>query len=501
MESDARGQSARFDASGLPENYFDIIIVGAGIAGCTVARELSRYDLRILVLERGFDVACGATRTNSGILHGGFDPEPGTVKAHFNRLGREMFPDVARELGFRYHNNTSLVVAFCEEDRVHLQELYERGRLNGTPGLELIDQARLRELEPNVSPEAVGALWCRCSGITDPFGMCVAYAENAATNGVTFRFEEPVTGIEPHPYGAVRFTVQTSKATYVARTLVNCAGVHADEVAALAGDDTLSIKAVAGEYYLLDREVGASFGATMFQVPTAAGKGVLVTPTVEGNILVGPNAVPKASKDDTSTGANTLAQMVQSAKKTWPALPERMIISNFAGLRPKEARHDFVVGPSPCVDDLYHVAGFESPGLTCAPAVALDMATRIARWMQASPNPHFVATRPEPGRFIEMSREERAARIKRDPSFSEIVCRCEQVTKAEILEAIHAPIPAHAIDAVRRRTRVGTGRCQGSFCTPLIAEIIADETGVSVSEVCRTSAETRIGPCKRRGER
>lgn len=489
MENGNNPQSAATTSS------YDVIVVGAGIAGCTLARELSRYQLSILVLERGFDIACGATRTNSGIVHGGFDPEPGTTKAHYNKEGRALFEQMAAELGFRFSPNGSLVVAFTDEELTKVHELHERGIANETPGLSVISAEKLYQLEPHISPGAKGALLCESSGICDPFGMCLAYAENAATNGVTFHFEEEVVGLERDTGHAERggFAVRTREHTYEARVVANCAGVHADEIAALANDNTLSITPVRGEYYLFDRVLEGTFTHTVFQVPTKAGKGVLVTPTVEGNILTGPNAVVQHDKNDMATKSKSLQMVLTAARKSWDTLPERLIITNFAGLRPKEAHGDFVIGASQVAPGLFHIAGFESPGLTCAPAVAKDVAQEVATFLGAQGRADFVATRTQPPRFSELSAQERRELCESNPDYREVICRCEQVTKAEILDAIHSPVPAHSIDAVRRRSRAGTGRCQGSFCTPLIAELLAHELGIPVRDVLRSGAGSELG--------
>lgn len=474
---------------------FDVIIIGAGIAGAACARELSRYDISVLLLEAGSDVAAGATRANSGIVHAGFDPEPGTLKARYNIEGSRLYPELAEELDFPYIRNGSLVVAFAEEERPALETLLERGQQNGVPGLRIVETDELHEMEPNLSQDAVAALYAPSGAITNPYLACLALAENAVNNGVECRLEAPVTAIERIDDG---WRVHAADDVLDCRIVIDAAGVHSAEVAAMAGDTNYKITPRAGEYVLLDRSYGQTFTCTMFQVPTAAGKGVLVAPTTGGNLIVGPDAVVRDDLDDTSTNAAGLDAVVAAAKKTWPSFSWRGVITNFAGVRSSCVEHsDFILGEPEGMEGLFRIEGFDSPGLTAAPAVAVEYASIIAKRLDAKPNPAFSPKHVATPMFSRTGDDERAALIAKDPAWGHIICRCEEVAEAEIVAAIHSPVPATTIDAIKWRTRAGMGRCQSGFCMPLVAEIIARETGCDACEVRKSSGDSAIAVGRR----
>jgi glycerol-3-phosphate dehydrogenase len=470
----------------------DVIIIGAGVSGCAVARELSRSDLSVEVLEAGYDVACGASRTNSGIVHGGFDPAPGTAKALYNVRGARLVPLLSREIGFRYRPCGSIVLAFGRDEERELDVLMARAKANGVDDVRIIDADELRRLEPNVSGAATSALLCESSGICDPFGMTVALAESAATNGVSFRFGASVSHVRRI---AGSWEVETPDGTCTrARAVVNAAGVSAIDLHNEVSSSKLESRPRAGEYVLLDRDHGSTFSHTMFRVPGPEGKGVLVSPTVEGNLIVGPDAVDVSGAQDTWTTPEGLAWVAGKARDIWPGFDRRGIIVNFAGVRPSGADGDFVLGEPTDAPGFFDVAAFDSPGLTASVAVAQDIAADVERSLAAGRNTSFVSHRDMPSRFIEMGDEERSRAIARDPLFGHLVCRCEQVSEAEILAAIHAPLPATTIVGVKRRCRAGTGRCQGGFCEPLVAEIISRETGIPISDVRLEGPGSEIGP-------
>ncbi len=474
---------------------FDVIIIGAGIAGAACARELSRYDISILLLEAGSDVATGATRANSGIVHAGFDPTPGTLKARFNIEGSMLYPKLAEELDFPYIRNGSLVVAFAEEERPALETLLERGRENGVPELRIIESDELHELEPNLSENAIAALYAPSGAITNPYLACLALAENAVQNGVECRLDTRVTGIERI---GDAWRVSAGDEAFDGRIVVDAAGTHSAEVASMAGDTSFEIVPRAGEYVLLDRSYGNTFTSTMFQVPTAKGKGVLVAPTTGGNLIVGPDAVVREDLDDTSTNAAGLNAVIDAAKKTWPAFSWRGVITNFAGVRSSCVGYsDFVLGEPEGMEGFFRIGGFDSPGLTAAPAVAVEYAPIIAERLNAKPNPTFDPKRSATPMFSRSSEGERATLIAQDSSWGHIICRCEEVAEAEIVAAIHSPIPATTIDAIKWRTRAGMGRCQSGFCMPLVAEIIARETGCDACEVRKSSGSSKIAAGRR----
>ncbi|MCI1664992.1 MAG: NAD(P)/FAD-dependent oxidoreductase [Atopobiaceae bacterium] len=471
----------------------DVVVIGAGIAGCAVARELMRHDLTVEVFEAGYDLACGASRTNSGIVHGGYDPEPGSAKARYNVAGARLIPSLAEELGFRYVANGSLVVALDEDDLPRVEELVDRGHANGVDHVRAISADELRSLEPNVNPAALGALLCESSGICDPFGMTVAFAENAAANGARFHFESPVEGVR-HADDGQGWLVSVSGRDVHARCVVNAAGVGAMAIHDQVSADKIASRPRAGEYVLLSRDMGTTFSHTMFRVPGPAGKGVLVSPTVEGNLIVGPDAQDRTCASDTWTTPEGLAWVVDKAHDLWPGYDRRQVIVNFCGVRPSGDDGDFVIGEPDDAPGFYDIAAFDSPGLTSAPAVAADIASRVADRLGAAPNPTFDGHRERPLRFIEMDEAERTAAIAADPLFAHIVCRCEQVSEAEVLAAIHAPIPATTVTGVKRRCRAGTGKCQGGFCEPLVAEIISRECGIPLEDVRLEGPGSEVAP-------
>ncbi len=498
----------------------DVAIVGAGVAGCCVARECARFALKVAVFEAGLDVADGATRANSGIMHAGYDPKPGTRKACYNVEGAKLYPQWASELGFPYINNGSMVLAFTEDELEAIRGLRERGERNGVEGLRVIDARELRELEPNVSPEALGALLVPTGAICDPYQVAFRAAENAARNGVEFNFSSKVVGIEPVQTptadsaqavvaGSVRSAaVEPARgAGYIlhiegaqgdvaeavhARVVVNAAGVHADEIHDMVAPHAFSITPRRGEYNLMDTDMGGLFAHTMFQAPTKAGKGVLVAPTVHGNMLVGPNAVPQGDKDATATTAEGLAAITSAAKKTYPALNMRARITTFAGVRATGDTGDFEIGEVPSAPGFFDIACFESPGLTSAPAVAVDMAACIAEKLNAAENHQFNPVLSLPALFKNMNEEERRAAISVNPDAGHMLCRCNEVTEADVASALHTKLPVLCLDALKWRTGATMGRCHGGFCMPELAKVVAREAGIAPSELPKRFAGSRI---------
>lgn len=473
----------------------DVVVIGAGISGATVARELMRHKLSVEVLEAGYDLACGASRTNSGIIHGGYDPVPGTKKAKYNVEGARMAPQLAAELGFRYKNTGSLVVAFADDEVPAVQELVERGHANGVDDVRYVEREELHTLEPNLSEEAVGALLCESSGIVDPFGMTVAFAENAVTNGATFTFNTRVEKIERE--GDEWVLTLADGTMRRAKTVVNAAGVHAIDLHNQVSAEKLGANPRRGDYELMSRDMGPVFSHTMFQVPNALGKGVLVSPTVEGNLIVGPNAVAVEDPEDNATTPEGLSWVVEQAKRTWPAYNGREVIVNFAGVRPSGADGDFVIGEPADAPGFFDVAAIDSPGLSSAAAIATDVASWIAERLGAEENPSFDGHREMPPRTLEMTEDEIAALIEENPLYGRLVCRCERVSEAEVLNAIHAPIPATTIVGVKRRCRAGAGRCQGGFCEPVVTEILARELGCRIQDICIGGPGSEVAPFTR----
>lgn len=468
---------------------FDVVVVGAGIAGCTAARELARYDLSICVLEAGNDIACGATRANSAIVHAGFDPSPGTLKARFNVEGSKAYPRWCDELGVQFRRNGSMVLAFDDEGRLKLEELVRRADANGVEGVRIVSGNRARDMEPNVSPEVACALVAPTGGIVDPYGFAFAAAENACGNGVRFLFNHRVEHIVRADGG---FRVEASGEGFFARAVVNAAGLFADELNNMVSGERFFITPRRGEYYLYDTEYATTFEHTMFQVPGPLGKGVLVTPTIHGNMLIGPNSVSQASKTDLSTTQEGLADIVERARRTWPVASSRGAITNFAGLRAAGESGDFVIGEVVDAPGFFNIACFESPGLTSAPAVATFIASQVAARLGAGGNPSFNPRRAPQLPFTAMTDEQRERAIASDPAFGHVVCRCCEVTEAEVVRALHGPLPVFSLDAIKWRTGATMGRCHGGFCSPELVEIMSRELGCAPDAIDKRLAGSRM---------
>ncbi|MCH5156637.1 MAG: NAD(P)/FAD-dependent oxidoreductase [Clostridiales bacterium] len=468
---------------------YDVLIIGAGVVGSAVARELARYKLSIAVAEKEQDVAMGTSKANSGIVHAGFDAKTGTNKAIYNVLGARMYPQLAEELEFPYRKNGAFVLCFDESDKYKLEELLEQGKRNGVSGLSILTGEKVREIEPNVSDKVVAALYAETSGIVSPYEMTIALAENAAENGVEFLLGQEVTSIKRSKKG---FKVQLSDKTVEAKIVVNCAGVYADDIYnAFTDSQSMRIITRKGEYCLLDKKCGGLTDKTLFQLPTELGKGILVAPTTHGNIIVGPTAADLPVKDDIDTTYTGLNLAFDTATKSVPSLSRRNIITQFAGLRAHPEGGDFIIGESE-VPNFYNVAGIESPGLTAAPAIAVDVAEEIANRLNADKNSNFNPKRKAIPCFARMSDSEREQLIARNPLYGKIVCRCENVTEGEIVDSIRRPLGATDLDGVKRRTRAGMGRCQMGFCTPRIMEILARERNTDITEITKNGKGSNV---------
>lgn len=467
----------------------DIIIIGAGIIGCATARELSKFNAEVVVLERKNDVACGASKANSGIVHAGFDAHPGTQKAYYNVRGAQMYEKLSEELDIPYRKNGAYVLNFSQEGQAKLEELYNQGVANGVVGHKIVSGDEVRKAEPNVSKEVVSALYVPTSGIVGPYEATLAFAENASVNGVKFEFEQTVLRVERKDG---YYTVVTDKGEFDAKVIVNCAGYHSDEINNTVSAKKETIVARKGEYCLLDKSYGNIANATLFQLPTAMGKGVLVSPTVHGNIIVGPTAEDIEDKDYVDTTYAGLNTAFSQAMLSVPTLPRRGIITQFAGVRAHNVNGDFVLGEREDAPLFYNALGIESPGLTSAPAVAEDLAKWISEKLSLSKKANFIAKREGIKHFATMTDEERAQAIKENPLYGKVVCRCEVVTEAEIIDSITRPVGARDMDGVKRRTRAGMGRCQSGFCTPKIMEVIARELGTDVLSVSKKGAGSEL---------
>ena len=466
---------------------YDIVIIGAGVSGCAIAREVSRYKANVLVVDRDEDVCCGTTKANSAIVHAGFDAANGSLMAKLNVQGSVMMPELAKELDFHFVRNGSLVVMMSEEDRPALNKLYENGVANGVEGLRIVEQAELRQMEPNISDNAVAALYAPTGGIVCPFGLTYALAENAAKNGVQFQFDSEVTDIVAIDGG---WKVVTVKGDIETKVVVNAAGVYADKFHNMVSDDKMTITPRRGDYFLLDRTTGGFVKNTIFQLPGKFGKGVLVSPTVHGNTIVGPTAIDIEDKDATATTQFGLDEVREKSNIAVKNLNLRAAITSFAGLRAHEARHDFFIGE--IKPGFVDCAAIESPGLSSAPAIGKMVADICKGILGLEADPTFDGTRKGILDPKTLSQEEYAALIKEKPAYGTVICRCETITEGEIIDAIHRVPGARSIDGVKRRTRAGMGRCQGGFCSPRVIEILARELGVDRSEITKSGGKSKL---------
>ena len=468
---------------------YDAVIIGGGAVGCAVARYLSCYRLSICLVERGEDVCVGTSKANSAICHAGFDAPVGSAKARFNVEGSRMMEGLSQELDFPYRRCGSLVLCFDEAELPHLRELLERGVQNGVEGLEILDRAALRALEPAVSDKAVAALWAPTGAVLCPFGMTIALAENAAANGCAFRFNTEVARIERRDGF---FRLHTGGDCIDTRVVISAAGVYGDALHNQLCADKLTIVPRRGEYCLLDRTCGQLAQHTIFQLPSAMGKGVLVTPTVHGNLLVGPTAVDQPDKDRTATTAEGLRSVAETAAKSVENLPMRDVITSFAGLRAHLSgpEDDFIVGES--TDGFFEAVGIESPGLSSAPAIGRYLAELAAAKLHAAEKEDFIAQRRDMPHPREMDFASRQDLIARDPAYGQVICRCEGVTEGEIRDAIRRVPGARSLDGVKRRVRAGMGRCQGGFCGPKVMELLSRELHVPITALTKGGGESRL---------
>jgi len=458
---------------------YDVTIIGAGVSGCAIARELSRYQLHILVLEKALDVCEGTSKANSGIVHAGYDARPGTLKARLNVEGSRKMEALSRELDFPYRQNGSLVLCFDRKEISRLYELKERGELSGVQGLQIINRQQLLELEPAAGGQAEAALYAPSGAIVCPFGLTIALAENAAANGAEFRLGTKVTDICKKDEG---FLVKTDQGEIETRVVVNAAGVYADEIHNMVCQSRMEITPRRGEYLLYDKRTGGLVSHTLFQLPTALGKGILVTPTVHGNLLTGPTALDIDDKEGVATSREGINQVQQMASLSIPGIPKDQVITSFAGLRahittmPEGcAEGDFVIAQAGEAPGFVDVAGIESPGLSCAPALGEYVAEIVTDMLKPARNGSFIGSRSGIPSMALASYEERQKLISQNPAYGNVICRCEMVTEGEILDAIRRPLGAVTTDGIKRRTRAGMGRCQSGFCNPRVVELLAAE--------------------------
>lgn len=464
---------------------YDILILGAGVSGCACARELSRYDASLLVVDKEDDVGMGTSKANSAIVHAGYDCAPGTLMARLNVEGNALMGPLARDLDIPFRRNGSLVVCTEPGQRPRLEALLAQGVQNGVEGLRILEREELSALEPHLSPRVCAALYAPSAGILCPFTLVVALAENAFENGAEFRLG---TAVETLRREDGHFVAETSRGPIRARAVVNAAGVYADRFHNLFASKKLHITPRRGDYCILDKAAGPLVERTIFPLPGRLGKGILVAPTIHGNTLLGPTAVDVSDPEATNTTAQGLETLLSQAAQTVPDLPLGEVITSFAGLRAHEDGHEFVIGPLPEASGFFDCAGIESPGLTSSPAVGKLVAELVSRHLGLKEKPGFRPTRQGILHPRSLSPAQYADLVRREPAYGHVICRCETVTEGEILDAIRRPLGARSLDGVKRRVWAGMGRCQGGFCTPRVAELLARELGLPLSQI------TKCGP-------
>ncbi|MGU8237866.1 FAD-dependent oxidoreductase [Clostridium perfringens] len=460
----------------------DIIVIGAGVVGCSIARELSKYNLDVLVVEKNSDVSEGISKGNSGIVHAGYNEKIGTLKAKLNIEGNKIFDDLSRDLQFPFKRNGAFILAFKDEEMKTLESLKENGEKLGVEGLEILTREEALNIEPNLNKEIVGVLNVKTSGIVSPYEMTIALAENAAENGVEFKLNSKVTNIEKISEG-YKVTLN-NKEVVSGKIIINASGLEGAFLNNLVSMTKREINPVKGEYCLFDKVAGSMINKTLFQVPNKLSKGVLVTPTAEGNLLVGPNAVEGKTLETSRDGID---EILDKSKKSLEELPVARILNTFSGIRPKTKEGDFIIEEVEDAKNFINVIGIDSPGLTAAPAIGVYVVNMIKEKLDLVEKKNFKKTREKIVRFAELSLEEKNKLIKENPAYGHMVCKCEFVTEGEIVEAIHRPIKALTVDAIKRRTRASMGGCQGVGCTLPISKILSRELGIDISDINKNS--------------
>lgn len=502
---------------------YDVAVIGAGVIGGMIARELSRYDLKICILERKNDVAMGATRANSAIVHAGFDAEEGTLKAALNVKGSEMMETVAEELGVKYQRNGSLVIGFNEEDRKEIEKLLARGVANGVRDLRILEKKELHELEPGLAENVECALYAPTGAIICPYELTIAAVGNAMDNGAALlrNFEVnnickkdgyyEVSSVAPamveggcaaeaddkqNGQGSQAGDQQDGQSsasvqTVEARVIINAAGVYTDKIAGMVGDTSFTVHPRRGEYILLDKECGNMVSHTIFRTPSKMGKGILVSPTVDGNLLTGPTSTDMTDKEDTATTQEGFDKIIREALENVTGIPYGKTITSFCGLRAVGSTGDFIITAP--MKGFINVAGIESPGLSASPAIAEYVADMVKeQGIELKQKADFDPRRAPAHHFREADMEEKKRIIKQDKAYGKIVCRCEGISEGEILAALRTNPKAWDLDGVKRRTRSQMGRCQGGFCSPHIVELIAQELNIPIEKVTKSGGNSFV---------
>ena len=469
---------------------YDAVVIGGGVIGSAIIRYLSLYNMKTLLVEKEEDISSGTTKANSGIVHAGYDPEPGTLKAKLNVKGAKMIKEESGKLHFDYKVNGAMVVSFSPNDDYKIDELYERGIKNGVEDMEIISGDEARRLEPNLSENITKCLYLKSSAIVCPFSLTQALSENAYENGAEFKFNTKVETIERIEDG---YRIKTDNGLIItSNAVINAAGVYGDTINNMVSEKKLHITPRRGSYMLFDNETQGMFNSTIFQLPSSKGKGVLVTPTVHGNLMIGPNSVDIEDKDDTSTTAFDLEYISKEALKTSPSIPFRKVITSFSGLRAHEDSGDFIIGEAKDAPGFFNAVGIESPGLSSSLSIGELVARMVADRLGIEKKENPVLERKAAPRPKEMSIDERNELIKSNPSYGRIVCRCEEISEGEIIDAITRPLGARSLDGVKRRVRAGMGRCQGGFCSPKVMELIEKYASIPFDEITKNSKGSNI---------
>lgn len=468
---------------------YDVVIIGAGVSGSASARELSRYKVNACVIEKTEDVCSGTSKANSGIVHAGFDAPEGSLMAKLNVEGNLMMEELSKELDFPFKKNGSLVICLSEEDMPKLKELYDRGIRNGVKELKILNKEEVLELEPNITDDVYAALYAPTGGIVCPFGLNIALAENANTNGIEFRFNTEAQDIEKIDGG---FIIKTNQGDIKTKYIVNAAGVYADKFHNMVSQNKINITARKGEYCLLDKTAGNHVSRTIFALPGKMGKGVLVSPTAHGNLIVGPTSTDIDDKEGVNTTREGLDTVIGKSSMNVKNIPMRQVITSFSGLRAHEDNHEFIIKEIEDAKGFIDCAGIESPGLTSSPAIGKMVADILKEKLNLEENPNFVGTRKGILDPNTLSLEERNQLIKEQPAYGNIICRCEMITEGEIIDAIRRPLGAKSLDGVKRRTRAGMGRCQAGFCSPKTMEILERELSISMFDITKAGGESNM---------
>ena len=449
---------------------YDVVIIGAGIIGSSISRELSKYHLKTIILEKSYDVSNGTTKANSAIVHAGYDPIPGTYMAKFNSMGNAMFPKLCKDLSVPFKQIGSLVIAFNNEEIDIINELFTRGKLNNIPDIKILNSDEILKLEPNINPEVKKALWCGTAGVVSPYELAIALCENAHTNGIEIKLDCEVLDItKAQNY----FELKTAQGVIKSKLIINAAGIFADQINSMISSKQFKIKPVKGQYLLLNKTTGNLAKHVIFQCPTKLGKGILVTPTVYGNTLIGPDAQSTHDKNDTSICEENFENIIKTALKSFTEIPFKKAIKTFAGLRAESDSNDFIIAESEDVTNFINVAGIKSPGLSASPAIALYVSSIVlSKFTGTDKKASFEHRRTSP--MLKYNNEEKQKKLLADNiCYSNIICKCEQISEGEIRDAVNRYPYATTRDGVKRRVRAGMGPCQGSRCGPKVDAILS----------------------------